>query len=178
MTTPPSGAERSMQAAAAQCAFLLSQYERWLHGLEDTHRGLQPSPGGKTAGWLVGHLVITGDFARKLCGRPPLVPKEWRPLFSPGTTPGQDVGAYPRMEDLVTAFHTVYRDLISIAPAAPEDILALPNPYEPARGAFPTAGSFVVYILTGHLGYHLGQLSIWRAAAADADASLRGGAPG
>jgi len=163
-----------MQAAAAQGAFLLSQYERWLTGLEDAHRGLEPMPGLKTAGWLVGHLVITGDFARKLCGLAPLVPREWRPLFSPGTRPGRDVGAYPPMQDLVAAFQAVYRDLIAGAPAASSETLAAPNPYEPARGAFPTAGSFVVYILTGHLGYHLGQLSIWRAAAADADPSLRG----
>ncbi|HSE52338.1 MAG TPA: DinB family protein [Gemmatimonadales bacterium] len=174
MTTPTSGVEMSMQAAAAQGAFLLSQYERWLTGLADVHRGLEPTPGVKTAGWLVGHLVITGDFARKLCGRPALVPKEWRALFSPGTTPARDGGAYPPMQDLVDAFHAVYRDLIAGAPAASLDTLAMPNPYEPARGAFPTAGSFVVYILTGHLGYHLGQLSMWRAAASDADASLRG----
>lgn len=173
MTTPTSGAEMSMQAAAAQCAFLLSQYERWLTGLEDAHRALEPTPGVKTAGWLVGHLVITGDFARKLCGRPPLAPKEWRPLFSPGTTPGRDVGTYPPMQDLVTAFHAVYRDLVAGAPDASMEALAAPNPYEPARGAFPTAGSFVIYMLTGHLGYHLGQLSIWRAAASEADASLR-----
>ena len=174
MTTPISGVEMSMQAAAAQGAFLLSQYQRWLTGLADAHRGLEPSPGVKTAGWLVGHLVITGDFARKLCGLPPLAPKEWRPLFSPGTSPGRDVGAYPPMEAMVAAFHSVYRDLITGAPAAGAEILSVPNPYEPARGAFPTAGSFVVYILTGHLGYHLGQLSIWRAAASEADATLRG----
>jgi hypothetical protein len=163
----------SMTAAAAQGAFLLSQYQRWLIGLADVHRGLEPAPGVKTAGWLVGHLVVTGDFARKLCGRPPLAPKEWRSLFSPGTTPRQDVGTYPPMRDLVAAFDAVYRDLIATAPTAPVDTLALPNPYEPARVAFPTAGNFVVYLLTGHLGFHLGQLSIWRAAAANADASLR-----
>ena len=163
-----------MEAAAAQGAFLLSQYQRWLIGLADVHRGLEPAPGVKTAGWLVGHLVVTGDFARKLCGLPPLAPKEWRPLFSPGTTPSLDASAYPPMHDLVAAFQAVYRDLIAAAPSAPADTLALPNPYEPARGAFPTAGSFVTYLLTGHLGFHLGQLSIWRAAAANADASLRG----
>ena len=173
MTTPTPGTEMSMQAAATQCAFLLSQYQRWLTGLADIHRGLEPSPGVKTAGWLVGHLVNTGDFARKLCGRPPLAPKEWRPLFSPGTTPGRDGDAYPPMQDLVATFHAVYRDLVAAAPTASSEALAVPNPYEPARGAFPTAGSFLIYMLTGHLGYHLGQLSIWRAAAAEADASLR-----
>jgi hypothetical protein len=30
---------------------------------------------------------------------------------------------------------------------------------------FPTFGHFATYIMTGHLGYHLGQLSAWRAAA-------------
>ena len=41
--------------------------------------------------------------------------------------------------------------------------------HEPARVAFPTAGDFLRYMLSGHLAWHLGQLSIWRAAAAGAD---------
>ena len=39
------------------------------------------------------------------------------------------------------------------------------NPFAPARTAFPTAGDFVAYLLTGHLAYHLGQLVAWRATA-------------
>jgi hypothetical protein len=162
-----------MQAAAIQGGFLLSQYERWLTGLKDQHLGLEPTPGAKTAGWLLGHLVVTGDFARRLCGRPPLAPKEWRPLFAPGTSPSHDARSYPPMQELIDTFRAIYEDLVTNAPAASPEALAAPNPFEAARQAFPTAGSFAVYLLTGHLGYHLGQLSIWRAAAATTDARLR-----
>lgn len=162
-----------MQAAATQGVFLLKQYEPWFRDLEDQHRAHEPTPGAKTAGWLLGHLVVTGDFARRLCGFPPIVPKEWRPLFSPGTLPSLDAGSYPPMSALIESFRAVYTDLAANAPGASADVLALPNPFEPARGAFPTAGAFVEYLLTGHLGYHLGQLSIWRAAAAATHPELR-----
>ena len=163
-----------MHQAAAQGAFLLQQYERLLNGLEDRHRGLEPAPGLKTAGWLVGHLVITGDFARRLCGRvPPLAPKEWRALFSPGTQPAEDVSAYPSMADLLGTFRAVYWDVVAHAGTASEETLSQPNPFEAARAGFPTAGEFVAYLLTGHFGYHLGQLSQWRVAAAGGDSSLR-----
>ncbi|HEV8599268.1 MAG TPA: DinB family protein [Gemmatimonadales bacterium] len=162
-----------MKAAAVQSAFLLRQYERWFVDLEDQHRAQEPAPGAKTAGWLLGHLVITGDFARKLCGLSPIAPKEWRPLFAPGTVPSREPGSYPPMQALIDACRAVYADLAANAPAAPSEVLELPNPFEPARAAFPTAGAFATYLLTGHLGYHLGQLSLWRAAAAKTDPRLR-----
>jgi DinB family protein len=154
-----------MQAAATQGAFLLKQYEPWFIDLQDQHRAHEPIPGAKTAGWLLGHLIVTGDFARRLCGFSPLAPREWRPLFGPGTQPSRDAGSYPPMDRLIETFRAVYSDLVANAPQASAELLALPNPFEPAREGFPTAGAFAEYLLTGHLGYHLGQLSLWRAAA-------------
>ena len=154
-----------MNAAVLQSKFLLSTYDRWLAGLGDGHRALEPVPGTKTAGWIVGHLTITGDFARKLCGLPPIAPKEWRPMFAPGTTPSRDPSTYPPMEEMVAAFRAVYRDLAAHAEGSTADGLEKPNPFEAARPAFPTGRDFVRYLLTGHLAYHLGQLSIWRSAA-------------
>jgi hypothetical protein len=162
-----------MQAAATQGAYLLEQYERWFLDLEDQHRAYEPAPGTKTAGWLLGHLVVTGDFGRRLCGLPPIAPKEWRPLFAPGTLPSRDAGSYPPMQALIETVRSIYSDLAANASAASAEALAKPNPFEPARGAFPTAGDFVRYLLTGHLAYHLGQLSLWRAAAATQDPRLR-----
>ncbi len=154
-----------MQNAATQGAFLLQQYDRLLAGLGDAHRGLAARPGGKTAGWLLGHLVITGDFARRLCGEPPLAPKEWRAQFAPGTAPSPDPAAYPPMAELVATFRAVYADLVRRAGALPSEVAGAENPFEPTRGAFPTAGDFVAYLASGHLAYHLGQLSGWREAA-------------
>lgn len=166
-----------MRAAAIQSAFLLQQYERWFQDLGDAHRAQALVPGGKTAGWLLGHLVVTGDFARRLCGLAPLAPKDWRPLFAPGTTPSPDAASYPPMAALIATCRAVYQDLAARTADAPAETLAVPNPFEPARGAFPTAADFVRYIMTGHFGYHLGQLSGWRAAAAVSDARLGPGSP-
>lgn len=155
-----------MESAARQCTHLLHEYDRLLAGLDDSHRTLSPAPGAKTAGWLLGHLVITGDFGRRLCGRPPLSPKDWRGPFAPGTRPSADPAVYPPMAHLVTLFREVYADLAAHAAQTPSETLAAPNPFEPTRSAFPTTGSFVEYLLTGHLAYHLGQLSGWREAVA------------
>lgn len=144
---------------------MLRTYAPLVEGLDDTHRHVQPTPGGKTAGWLIGHLATTGDFARKLCGGKPICPAEWRPIFNPGTQPSTDTSAYPPMAELVARFRDVYSDLPKAYESAPADLLGAENPYVGARGSYPTAGDFAAYLMTGHFGYHLGQLSGWRAAA-------------
>lgn len=157
--------EAHLQVSAAQCRHLLGQSDLILAGLGDAHLALEPQPGTKTAGWIVGHLAVTGDFARRLCGRPPLCPIEWRPKFSAGTQPSVQQADYPAMSELCDAFRAVYADLSAAAPGADAVKLAGENPYAPARASFPTAGDFVAYLLAGHLGYHLGQLVAWRGAA-------------
>lgn len=154
-----------MHTCADQCRYLLLLAEPVLAGLDDSHLALEPQPGAKTAGWLIGHLVVTGDFARRLCGRPPICPKEWRARFNPGSTPSTDRADYPEMAEICAAFRSVYADLAVAATAADPNLLAVANPYEPARSGFPTAGDFVAYLSAGHFAYHLGQLVAWRAAA-------------
>lgn len=154
-----------MQSSAAQCRFLLTVFEQATAGLNDSHRAIEPQPGAKTAGWIVGHLCVTGDFARKLCGRKALCPIEWRALFNPGTTPSRNADDYPPMATLTAKLREVYTDLCSAALAADPGALTIANPFTPARSAFPTAGDFVPYLLAGHLAYHTGQLVAWRSAA-------------
>ena len=155
-----------MDSSVAQCRHVLSIAAPIVAGLGDSHLALEPHPGIKTAGWLIGHLSVTGDFGRRLCGRPALCPKEWRARFNPGTHPSDQAGDYPPMHQLREAFDAVYRDLCEAATSADRSVLAVENPFEPARSAFPTAGDFVQYLLAGHLAYHVGQLVAWHAAAA------------
>jgi hypothetical protein len=150
---------------AAQGRFVLWQGKRWLKDLMDQHLALAPTPGGKTAGWLVGHLAVTGDFGRRLCGLKPMCSKEWRALFNPGSFPSLDPSSYPGMNELRSTMLDVYRDLLVQGPDATAELLAQPNPYTPAIEAFPTSGDFAAYLMTGHLAHHLGQLSAWRIAA-------------
>jgi hypothetical protein len=154
-----------MNISIAQCRYLLSLADPILAGLDDSHRAIEPRLGTKTAGWLIGHLAVTGDVARRLCGRSPICPKEWRSKFNPDTQPSSNPDEYPPMDQLRQVFHAVYDDLCIAATVADAATLEADNPFAPARDAFPTVGEFVAYLLTGHLGYHLGQLVAWRASA-------------
>lgn len=157
--------ELAMHHSAQQCRFFLREMQELVSDLSDAQRGLQARAGGKTAGWLIGHMAVTGDFARRLCGRTPICPKEWRAEFNPGSQPTSNVDAYPSMEVLCYTAQAVYRDLCEAAIDADPASLAIVNPYAPARADMPTVDVFVRYLMTGHLAYHLGQLSEWRSAA-------------
>jgi len=150
---------------AVQGRFLTSALARATSDLDDTHSALEPVPGLKTAGWLLGHLAVTGDFGRRLCTRPPLCPREWRSAFNPGSTPSPNVGDYPPMSQLRETLLAVYNDLCAAFPTVDAAAFSAPNPFTPALGDYPTAGDFAAYLLNGHLAYHLGQLTAWRAAA-------------
>ena len=154
-----------MKASIDQCRYQLSLASGVLVRLDDSHRALEPQPGAKTAGWLVGHLAVTGDFGRYLCGARALCPSAWRAAFNPGTRPSLDPAHYPPMSVLSETLLGVYRDLPTTAVAAKPELLARPNPYEPARADFPTSGDFVAYLMGSHLAYHFGQLVTWCAAA-------------
>jgi len=154
-----------MKSHVNQCRFYLAQARRVLAGLDDSHRAIEPMPGAKTAGWIIGHLSVTGDYARRLCGRKPVCPKEWRAMYNPGSKPSTDAATYAPMADMTATFRSVYEDLCDAALAADPTVMAAESPFEPTRPTYATTGEFIEYMLTGHLAYHLGQLVAWRAAA-------------
>ena len=155
-----------MEIIVAQCRYLVTQAEPTLNGLDDSHLAYEPQPGTKTAGWLLGHIAVTGDGGRRLCGgKSSLCPVEWRSAFGQGSNPSRNQSDYPSMATLTASVRTVYADLCELALVADPSVLAAANPYQPARPVFPTVQDFVVWMMSGHLGYHLGQLFAWRAAA-------------
>ena len=156
----------SMKIFADQSRYLLWFAGPMLADLNDSHLTLEPTAGNKSAGWIIGHLAVSGDFGRRICGRTPICPREWRAIFSPGTKAADNPeSSYPRMADLIAGFLAVYRDLPEALLSADASVLDSPNPFEPARANFPTIREFVPWLLSGHLGYHIGQLGDWRRAA-------------
>lgn len=153
-----------MKDAANICRHLLTYAELTIPDLTDEHLALVSEANGKTAGWILGHLCVTGDFIRRKSGRPPLTPKEWGPKFTIGSKPSRVREEYPPMEELRTAFLRIYADLADAAPTVPRELLDGPSPFPAGAARFPTMGEFMTWILTGHLGYHLGQLYGWRSA--------------
>jgi hypothetical protein len=154
-----------MEHVARVCSYLLEYGGPLVADLSDEHRALLPALATKPAGWILGHLVVSGDFLRRQWHRPALTPREWGPRFGPGSRPSPDSRDYPSMVHLRGALVEVYRDLAAGAPAVPDDLLDAPNPFESGRGPFPSLRDFAIYLMTAHFGYHLGQLEGWRVAA-------------
>src|SRR5438270_6206176 len=100
----------TMHEIAHVCDYLVGYVAPSLDDLTDEHLALEPARGAKSAGWILGHLCITGDYIRRKNGRPPLTPNAWGPMFAPGSQPSPDGASYPPMADLRAAFVNVYRD--------------------------------------------------------------------
>ncbi|MCB0337018.1 MAG: hypothetical protein KDD62_11960 [Bdellovibrionales bacterium] len=73
-----------------------------------------------------------------------------------------DCSIYPHKEIIVQSFENGYRSVIEVLPQIPDSGFFKANPYQDSLDRFPTAGAFVSYLLSGHMGVHLGQVSSWR----------------
>lgn len=122
----------------------------------------QPAAGVNHPAWIIGHLAVSADFALKACGGQTVCPPEWRPLFSPGTTPKPDLGAYPTKAELLAAYDRVHADLTTAVPHADPAALTSPQPIDFLRPHIQTMGELLAHILSTHEAFHLGQFSTWR----------------
>lgn len=142
--------------------FLL-QYCRMLVGdIADERLADQPLPGVNHPAWILGHLAFSAARARGLLGSEKELPEAWTPLFGPGSKPSASRSDYPSKDDLLRAVEQGFERLRQQAAAASPEQLAQhsTNPY--TKDALPRTQDGVAFLLTGHLGVHLGQLSTWR----------------
>jgi DinB superfamily len=142
--------------------FLL-QYCRMLVGdVADERLAEQPLPGVNHPAWVLGHLTFSADRAAGLLGAEKELPAEWTTRFGPGSKPAPSRSDYPGKDELLRAVEQGFERLRRLAGAATAEQLGRPstNPY--TKDALPTVREAVAFLLTGHLGVHLGQLSAWR----------------
>ena len=141
----------------------LIQYGRMLvSDIPDERLTEQPSPGVNHPAWILGHLALTGDSVARLLGGEKVLAESWGALFGPGSQPGSSRGNYPTKEELLRALEERYERCRQLASEATADALSRPNPMPGLREGLPTVGDLAAFLLTGHLGLHLGQLSMWR----------------
>lgn len=122
----------------------------------------QPLPGVNHPAWILGHLAVTGEAAVSLLGGEKALPAAWGELFGPGSKHTALRSAYPSKAELLRAVEDIYAKARELASTADADRLARPNPSERFSQHLPTVGDAVAFLLTGHLGVHLGQFSSWR----------------
>lgn len=124
-------------------------------------------PGGMKnhPAWVLGHLALSCDGACKMLGHDePKAPAQWGEVFKNGVTPTADRSKYPDKAALVKALEEGHAALAKVYEDAPESVLNQPLPMEEVRPMFPTVGDFVLFLMTGHEGMHLGQVMAWRSA--------------
>ena len=147
----------------ARVNLFLTQYCKMLVGdIADERMAEQPLPGVNHPAWILGHLAATADFASTLLGGEKTLPPQWVPLFQPGSKPTACRSDYPPKDELQRAFEQSFQQLRQKASAASTEQLSRPNTSARAKEALPTAKEMVAFLLTGHAGIHLGQLSMWR----------------
>ena len=80
----------------------------------------------------------------------------------PGSQPSASRSDHPSKDELLRAVEQGFERRRQQAAAATPEQLARPttNPY--TEDALPTVRDGVAFLLTGHLGIYLGQLSMWR----------------
>ncbi len=123
-------------------------------------------PGGikNHPAWVLGHLALSCDNACKMLGQEGKAASQWEEMFNFGTTPTADRSKYPDKTVLVKALEQGHTALAKAYEDAPDSVLNQPLPMEEIRPMFPTVGDFILLLMTGHEGMHLGQIMAWRSA--------------
>lgn len=142
--------------------FLVGYCRMLLKDIADERMAEQPLPGVNHPAWILGHLAFSADGAIARLGGEKLLPPEWTSLFGPGSKVSSVRSDYPATDELVRAVEQGFEKARQLAQSATPEQLAAPTVNPAMKGALPTARDGVAFLLTGHLGVHLGQLSSWR----------------
>lgn len=141
----------------------LIQYCRILAGdIADERLAEQPLPAVNHPAWILGHLACTAGIGVTRLGGETVFPAEWEPRFIPGSKLSATRDDYPSKEALLGAVEKGFERLRQTVSGASSEQLSQPTTHPRMKAALPTVGDSVAFLLTGHLGLHLGQLSTWR----------------
>src|SRR6516225_560584 len=122
----------------------------------------QPMPGVNHPAWVLGHLAVVADGISEKLGGKKTLPTTWPALFASGSKPSATRSLYPSREELLRALEQRYEDLRQRAATASPEQLSQPTTSPRAKETLPTFKEFLAFLLTGHVGVHVGQLSSWR----------------
>jgi hypothetical protein len=142
--------------------FLVRYCRTLLADIPDERMAEQPVAGVNHPAWILGHLALTADGTLEKLGGQKALPPAWATLFGSGSKPSASRGDYPSRDDLVRAVEQGYQHLRQKAATADAEQLSRPTTHPRVKEALPTLKEMVAFLLTGHMGVHLGQLSSWR----------------
>jgi hypothetical protein len=152
-----------MLDSAIQANLALMQYCRMLvEDIGDERLADQPVADVNHPAWILGHLAWTADRALEMFGAPPTSPAESATLFGRDSKPSSSRAVYASKDELLGLIEEAYRRLRQTIGSASAEQLARPTTNPRLKDTLPTLKELVPFMMTGHMGIHLGQLSSWR----------------
>jgi hypothetical protein len=146
-----------------QVNLFLLRYCRLLVGdIPEERMTEQPVAGVNHPAWILGHLAWAADGMLEKFGGTKTLPAEWTALFGAGSKTTTARGDYPSKDVLLGAVERSYEQLRQMAATAGAERLSLPTTSPRAKEVLPTLKEMTAFLLSGHMGVHLGQLSSWR----------------
>lgn len=150
------------ETALASNAALLGYAELLVADIADADFTAQTVPGTNHPAWILCHLTYAADGAVGLLGGEKLTDADWAAKYGRDSKLSTERSDYPPRDEILRVFRTVHARARELAAQADPDRMQRPNPNARLREQLPTIGELVTFLLTGHLGVHLGQLSAWR----------------
>lgn len=143
--------------------FMLGYCRDLVEGFTDADLLRPAAAGANPPVWILAHLAVIQDFALHQLGQPPEAPAAWAAQFGPGSTSAKAAQPYPTTTELLGVLDRGSKRLIDAARRVTPEQLAKPHGIPMFQGSpIRTVGDALVLSMTGHLGLHTGQLSLWR----------------
>ena len=151
-----------LETEAALNAFLVQYCRMLVADIPEERMVEQPLPDVNHPAWILGHLAWSTDRVLQVLGAEPALPAEWATRFGVGSKPAPAREAYPSKEELMRTLESGFERARRLATEARPEQLAQPSTNPRFKDALPTAQHVTALLLTGHMGIHLGQLTMWR----------------
>jgi len=150
------------ESELASNAVLLGIAELLTADLSDADMALQPMPGTNHPAWILGHLAFAADGLIGLLGGEKQTDADWTTKYGRDSKISGERADYPSLDEMRRVFLETHARARELASTADPERMLRPNPNARMRERLPTIGGMCAFLMTGHLAFHLGQLSAWR----------------
>lgn len=146
----------------ASNAVLLGLAEQLTADISDADLAAQPIAGTNHPAWILGHLAFAADGLIGLLGGEKQTDAAWTTKYGRDSKISGERADYASRDELLRVFRETHGRARELASTADPERMKRANPNARMRDRLPTIGEMCAFLLTGHLGFHLGQLSAWR----------------
>ncbi|HLN33364.1 MAG TPA: DinB family protein [Gemmataceae bacterium] len=130
--------------------------------LDDAKLTIQLTPQANHPAWILGHLAVATDYALQTMGQRRVCSKEWHEKFGIRSKPCSERSNYPTKDELLSAVERGHELVTNALKDVSPERFSAPNPVDFLEKPLPTVGDLLAHLMTTHVAFHLGQLSMWR----------------